>query len=70
MSPAQNAAKGAFAKEQITTDTVVLQQVTTLPSTRVLNGIRLLANSTGTCIVFHSTGTTWLYASSTSVQPS
>lgn len=70
MSPIQGSAKGAKAQGKYTTDTLVLQQVTTLPSTRVKNAVRLLVNSTGACLVFHSTGTTWLYCSSTTVQPS
>ncbi len=69
MSPIQSSNKGHFSKAQITTDTLVLEQVTTLPSTRVLNGVRLLVNSTGAALVFHSSGTTWLYASATSVHP-
>ena len=38
-----------------------------LPSTRVVGGLVFVSNSTGKALAYHSTGTTWLYMSGTSV---
>ena len=38
-----------------------------LPSTREVGGIAFVSNSTGKMFAYHSTGTTWLYLSGTSV---
>ena len=45
----------------------ILPTVSALPATRVVGGFAFISNSTGKALVFHSTGTTWLYASGTSV---
>jgi hypothetical protein len=49
---------------------IILPTVSALPATRVVGGVAFFSNSTGRSLVFHSTGTTWLYASGTSVAPS
>lgn len=64
MSPAQNSPRGLFQK-----NTILPTIVTSKPAVRVQPGaIRTLTNSTGTCIVINTTGTTWEFINATSVQ--
>lgn len=46
---------------------LLLPTFSTLPSTRQLGGIAFISNSTGKALAYHSTGTTWVYATKTSV---
>lgn len=46
----------------------VLETASALPSTRVVGGMVFIDNSTSKVLAYHSTGTTWLYVSGTSVQ--
>jgi hypothetical protein len=49
------------------TATVIIPTVTTKPAARVVGGLCFVSNSTGKMLAYHSTGTTWKYASATSV---
>lgn len=46
---------------------ILIPTVSTKPATRQLGGIAFVSNSTGKMLAYHSTGTTWVYASKTSV---
>lgn len=46
---------------------LIVPTVSALPATRVLGGVAFVSNSTGKSLAFHSTGTTWVYTSKTSV---
>ena len=52
------------------TGVLQLTTVAAIPSTRIVGGICIVSNSTSKAIAFHQTGTTWVWASATSVQPS
>jgi virulence-associated protein VagC len=49
------------------TATVIVPTVSSLPAARVVGGLVFVSNSTGKSLAFHSTGTTWVYTSKTSV---
>jgi hypothetical protein len=49
------------------TANIIFPVLAAIPATRVVGGIAFVSNSTGKSLVFHSTGTTWVYASKTSV---
>jgi hypothetical protein len=49
------------------TANIIFPVLAAIPETRVVGGIAFVSNSTGQSLVFHSTGTTWVYASKTSV---
>jgi len=49
------------------TATAIIPTVAALPSARVVGGVAFVSNSTGKALAYHSTGTTWLYVSGTSV---
>ena len=46
---------------------LIFPSTAVLPSTRVVGGLVFVSNSTGKMLAYHSTGTTWKYASATSV---
>lgn len=46
---------------------ILLPTRSTLPTTRQVGGLVFVSNSTGKMLAYHSTGTTWVYASKTSV---
>lgn len=49
------------------TGSLIFPTVSALPTHRKVGGLVFVSNSTGKMLAFHSTGTTWLYASKTSV---
>ena len=55
------------ALTQNSTASMIFPVETSIPTSRVVGGVCFVSNSTGKMLAYHSTGTTWLYANSTSI---
>ena len=49
------------------TASLIFPVESSIPTSRVVGGVCFVSNSTGKMLAYHSTGTTWLYANSTSI---
>lgn len=83
MARAQNAPNGLFVKEKVQSTQLAVSSTATLSGATTVSGVttlptqvtlgtvnvRSVSNSTGVAFQINTTGTTWVYVSTTTVQP-